>query len=90
MRRLRRLAHDAGEALTFLECPGGAGGEGFDFLNLFFCPAREEGEGFLEEQVGGSDHPLARALAVERPHKSGVAARPIFGAHFIHDPFSHE
>ena len=37
----------------------------------------EEGEGFLEEQVGGSGSLLARALAVEGPRKDGVAAGPV-------------
>src|SRR5436190_22579193 len=62
------LADDAGEALAFLERAGGAGGEGFVRV------VTEEGEALLEEQVGGSGQLLARALAVERPRKGGVAA----------------
>ncbi|MBI2928823.1 MAG: hypothetical protein HYY24_24435 [Verrucomicrobia bacterium] len=65
------LAHDAGEALAFLERAGAACGE------FFVRVVAGEGEGFLEEQVGGSGQLLARALAVERPRKGGVAARPV-------------
>src|SRR5436190_6694667 len=65
------LADDAGEALAFLERAGGAGGEGFVRV------VAEEGEGFLEEQVGGSGDLLARSLAVKAPRKGGVAAGPV-------------
>ena len=75
------LADEAGQALAFLERAGGAGGEG---------PVRvvaEEGEGFLEEDVGGGGLLFARALAVEGLGKGGVAAGPVFGPHFTHKPF---
>ena len=70
------LAHEAGEALAFLERAGGAGGE------LLVRVVAEEGEGFLEEQVGGSGQLLARALAVEGPRKGGVAAGPVLRGEF--------
>src|SRR5439155_24515463 len=70
------LAHDTGEALSFLERAGGAGGEGLVRV------VAEEGEGFLEEQVGGSGHLVARALTVEAPRKGGVAARPVLMRQF--------
>ena len=70
------LAHDAGQALAFLERAGGAGGE------FIVRVVAEEGEGFLEEQVGGSGHLLARALAVEGPRKDGVAAGPVLMRQF--------
>jgi len=77
------LADEAGEALALLERAGAAGGEGL------VRGVAEEGEGFLEEQVGGSGQLLARALAVEGPHKGGVAARPVLPRQFRR-PFGHE
>ncbi len=70
------LADDGGEALAFLERTGGAGSEGFVRV------VAEEGEGFLEKQVGTRGHLLARALAVEAPGKGGVAAGPVLRGEF--------
>ena len=47
------LADEAGEALAFLERAGVAGGE------LFVRVVAEEGEGFLEEQVGTRGQPMS-------------------------------
>ncbi|HEY5752649.1 MAG TPA: hypothetical protein VIT21_05840 [Chthoniobacterales bacterium] len=80
------LAHDAGEALTFLERTGVAGGK------LLVRIVAEENQGFLEEQIGGSGSRragLAAALAVEGPSKGGVAAGPVLSGQFRR-PLGHE
>ena len=53
------------------------------------CRVAEEGEGFLEKQVGGSGGLLARALAVEGPREGGVAPRPVLMRQ-LRRPLGHE
>lgn len=61
--RRQPLAGEAGQALAFLERTDGAGGE--DLVHV------------VDEEVGGGGQLFARALAVEGPGKSGVAAGPV-------------
>src|SRR4051812_45760761 len=70
------LAYDVSEASSFLERARGAGGK------FFVCVVAEEGEGFLQEEVGGNSRLLMHALAVERPRKRDVATRPVLSCKF--------
>jgi hypothetical protein len=64
------LAHERGQPPAFVERALRAARQ---------LGVAEEGEGFLEKQVGRSRQLLARALAIEGPRERGIAPRPILG-----------